>query len=267
MALMRGDAGTLYIVRGDGHAEAIAVSSWTVSTTSATDPFEQASRELAQLGVYLSADQLRAVCDAFDFRASDMQSMGERLYELLDTINSVEFPEEGKPQRFHQPREWPLTMVPRDSPQSQCEIHPEPRNPNWNPRPPPTDGCKGSGSIHRTAPASCFMKLIDEVRPTGKQHPLLQSAAEKHANFQAAHCSLGHQKWEARSRQLRQRGHTCREVCAFAPGTETDAARQIAQIWRDSPEHSNILKHVKLYGFAMVRGSNGYWYATGIVEA
>jgi hypothetical protein len=104
---------------------------------------------------------------------------------------------------------------------------------------------------------------------TGKQHPILQAKAQEHAQYQADHQEQGHQLWDQRYHELYQLVPECqefKEVCAesWPENTEAEAAEEMYNSWRHSPGHwSAVNGRCDFWGYAMVRGSNGIWYATG----
>ena len=105
---------------------------------------------------------------------------------------------------------------------------------------------------------------------TGRQHPVLQRAAEEHAAFQARVGVQGHQGWESRVSLLRRQLPNCCEFREVAneswPGQDVNAAaKEMYHSWRQSAGHwSAVNGRCSYYGYAMVRGQNGIWYACGI---
>jgi hypothetical protein len=105
---------------------------------------------------------------------------------------------------------------------------------------------------------------------TGRQHPVLQKAAEDQAAYQAAIRAQGHWNWQSRVGQLYREMPDCcefSEVCNESwPGQDAEAAaHEMYRSWRLSPGHwSAVNGSCDYWGYAMARGSNGIWYATGI---
>ena len=105
---------------------------------------------------------------------------------------------------------------------------------------------------------------------TGRLHPTLQQAAERHAAYQAQVHVQGHQDWEARVAELRRQMpdcHTFKEVANESwPGQDTNAAAyEMYRSWKLSAGHwSAVNGRCRYYGYAMRLGSNGVWYACGI---
>jgi hypothetical protein len=91
--------------------------------------------------------------------------------------------------------------------------------------------------------------LIDEGRhwrvqsiATGHLHPTLQQAAENHAVYQARIHRQGHQGWEQRVAELRQKMPDCHEFAEVAneswPGQSMNAAAyEMYRSWKLSPGH------------------------------
>jgi hypothetical protein len=104
---------------------------------------------------------------------------------------------------------------------------------------------------------------------TGKQHPILQAAAEAHARYQAERCEQGHQHWDDRVKELYRLMPECHEfaeVCAesWPENNREEAAGEMYNSWRQSPGHwSAVNGRCDFWGYAMAIGSNGVWYATG----
>ncbi|MGA2059101.1 MAG: hypothetical protein ABSG67_01370 [Thermoguttaceae bacterium] len=105
---------------------------------------------------------------------------------------------------------------------------------------------------------------------TGQQHPILQKAAENQAAYQARIHAQGHWNWESRVQQLYREMPDCgefAEVCnqSWAGQDVESAAHEMYRSWRLSPGHwSAVNGTCDYWGYAMARGSNGIWYATGI---
>lgn len=105
---------------------------------------------------------------------------------------------------------------------------------------------------------------------TGRQHPILQRAAQAHADYQARVGVQGHQFWDRRAVLLMEFMPDCHEFREVAneswPGQGIrDAAKEMYRSWKLSPGHwSAVNGRCSYYGYAMARGSNGIWYACGI---
>ena len=106
---------------------------------------------------------------------------------------------------------------------------------------------------------------------TGQPHPILQREAEAHAAYQATIHRQGHQGWNQRYVRLRQQVPECHTFSEVAneswPGQDqTAAAKEMYRSWRLSPGHwSAVNGRCRYYGYAMCLGSNGIWYACGIL--
>jgi hypothetical protein len=103
----------------------------------------------------------------------------------------------------------------------------------------------------------------------GKQHPILQQAAERHASYQSDHRMQGHQNWEQRILDLQQRlpkMHFVEVANESWPGQSVEnAAREMFRSWSLSDGHwAAVNGECKIWGYAMVLSSNGMWYACGI---
>ncbi|MCU0880900.1 MAG: hypothetical protein MUF06_24285 [Pirellulaceae bacterium] len=102
-------------------------------------------------------------------------------------------------------------------------------------------------------------------------HPILAAEAARHATHQARIRLQGHHGWEHRFHAINARlpaGHVANEVCAESwPGqTLVAAARECVASWRQSSGHWNhVSRPAAYFGFDMQRGTNGTWYAAGIV--
>lgn len=106
---------------------------------------------------------------------------------------------------------------------------------------------------------------------TGKQNMILQKAAQAQARYQAKHQTQGHQNWStSRFEQLRKQLPECKppcEVCAesWPWNNMHEAADEMYRSWKQSPGHwAAVNGRCDYWGYAMVLGSNGIWYATGI---
>lgn len=105
---------------------------------------------------------------------------------------------------------------------------------------------------------------------TGRQHYILQRAAEEHAAHQAFIGIQGHQYWGTRVMLLQAQMPNCgnfREVANESwPGqNQTAAAKEMYKSWRQSHGHWSVVNgRCSYWGYAMVLGGNGTWYACGI---
>ena len=105
---------------------------------------------------------------------------------------------------------------------------------------------------------------------TGKQNAVLQRAAEEHAAYQARVEVQGHQGFEKRVAQLRKLlpdYSEFSEVCneSWQGQSIEDAAKEMYNSWRKSPGHwSAVNGKCDYWGYAMVKGENGVWYACAI---
>lgn len=105
---------------------------------------------------------------------------------------------------------------------------------------------------------------------TGQPHPDLQLAAEAHALYMARHGIQGHQGWDGRLATLVRKvlGYrNFREVANESwPGqSQEEAAKEMYKSWKTSAGHwASVNGRCAHYGYAMVRGANGTWYACGI---
>ena len=110
---------------------------------------------------------------------------------------------------------------------------------------------------------------VESLR-TGRQHATLQRAAEAQAAYQARVGEQGHQNWKQRVKVLMRQMPQCsefREACneSWPDQNVKDAALEMYKSWKESPGHwSAVNGPCTFYGYAMVRGSNGVWYACGI---
>ena len=104
---------------------------------------------------------------------------------------------------------------------------------------------------------------------TGVQHPVLQAMAEEHAEFQARVQQQSHRDWGQRVLLLRQRMPNCNEFAEVVneswPGQDVNAAaKEMYASWKKSPGHwSCVNGRCNYWGYTMVRGKNGVWYACG----
>jgi hypothetical protein len=103
----------------------------------------------------------------------------------------------------------------------------------------------------------------------GTFQPYLTKEATDHSVYQAKTGVLGHQNFGARSvRVVQELGEgSASEICAQSWSDESlyEAAIGCVRAWRSSSGHWNIArkKHA-YYGYDMVLGRNGVWYATGL---
>jgi hypothetical protein len=113
-------------------------------------------------------------------------------------------------------------------------------------------------------------RRLDILSLRGKQHETLQRAAESHAKYQAKIGIQGHQRWDERYAILQSQlpGFRFSEVCNESwPGqSEEDAAKEMFRSWKLSSGHwATVNGECTYYGYAMVLGRNGIWYACGVV--
>lgn len=101
--------------------------------------------------------------------------------------------------------------------------------------------------------------------------PTLFEEAQEHSEYQARIRNQGHHFWNTRFQRIIARlpgGLTAREVCAESwPGENlVEAAVECVRCWRASSGHwSAVRGSSRFFGYDMKRGSNGIWYATGIL--
>ena len=107
---------------------------------------------------------------------------------------------------------------------------------------------------------------------TGRNHEVLQQAAEFHAQYQADRGVQGHQDWDRRYRQLVELMPDCnefRECCAesWDWNTMEEAAPEMFKSWRQSPGHwSAINGRCSFCGYAMALNERkNVWYACAIL--
>jgi hypothetical protein len=104
---------------------------------------------------------------------------------------------------------------------------------------------------------------------SGRQHPILQMAADEHAIYQAVHRKQGHQEWDIRFQRLSHFLSDCtniRECCAESWPEQNDAqaAVEMFTCWRFSPGHwASINGPCSYWGYAM--SWNERWYACAIL--
>jgi hypothetical protein len=114
--------------------------------------------------------------------------------------------------------------------------------------------------VHPDRPASTDSEL----------NTMLLDEAESHSQYQADIRLQGHHTWESRFQRILSRLHggTPREVCDESwPGEHlVEAAIECVRCWRLSSGHWNAVSSPsRSFGYDMKRGSNGIWYATGIL--
>lgn len=130
------------------------------------------------------------------------------------------------------------------------------------------------GAVLLTVPER---KLIDRGRlegvqsiKTGRLDDGVQKIARQHAVYQARVQHQGHQNWNQRVLELQRLHPEIREWKEVAneswPGQNVDdAAREMYHSWRQSSGHwSAVNGRCIYYGYSMVLGANGVWYACGI---
>jgi glutaredoxin len=114
--------------------------------------------------------------------------------------------------------------------------------------------------IPTTAPAPVF---------SSPRHPILDAAAQAHANFQAARQLQGHQGFQERfvafTREIGQAEYAeiCNESWPEQAGASYDElwAGAVSD-WRQSPGHWSVASRVHAAaGFGLQRGRNGVWYS------
>lgn len=102
----------------------------------------------------------------------------------------------------------------------------------------------------------------------GEPHPTLLQECNGHSAYQAKTGVLGHQNFGARSSRIAAVvGRGASEVCAQSWSGEGlyEAAIGCVRAWRGSSGHWKGVRAPNVhYGYDMVRGRNGIWYATGL---
>lgn len=102
----------------------------------------------------------------------------------------------------------------------------------------------------------------------GACHTELCRQARRGSELMAQFGSVGHHEWGERSAMVSARtGRGASEVAASSWGASTlqDAAEQCVNSWYGSPSHWGIMSSpATLYGYDLVRSSNGMWYGTGV---
>jgi len=112
--------------------------------------------------------------------------------------------------------------------------------------------------IHRDRPQST----------NGEPAPIVMQMATEHALFQAERGILNHQNFGNRSYRAKEilGPGTPAEICAQSQSGLSlfEGAIACMRAWRHSPAHWSIAKRShRYYGYDMVRGKNGAWYAVG----
>jgi hypothetical protein len=104
----------------------------------------------------------------------------------------------------------------------------------------------------------------------GQFHTVLADEAKDHAKYQAAILVQGHHSWDSRFQRINSRlpdGVLAQEVVAESWPNETlvEACIECVHSWRQSPGHWGAVRSRQpLFGYDIMRGRNGIWYATGI---
>jgi len=115
--------------------------------------------------------------------------------------------------------------------------------------------------IHPEKPASAL----------GRPNERLLAEAESHSQYQAQIRLLGHHGWGSRFPRIAATiGCAPREICAESwPGQRlVESAIECVHCWRQSSGHwSAVAVRNRAFGYDMKLGTNGVWYATGIVAA
>jgi hypothetical protein len=105
---------------------------------------------------------------------------------------------------------------------------------------------------------------------TGQLNDILQKAAHEHASYEAHVEKQGHQFWQQRVEKLRRQLSDCSEFSECANESWPDqnmqnAAYEVYKSWKKSPGHwASINGYCDYYGYSMVLGRNGVWYACAI---
>ena len=102
----------------------------------------------------------------------------------------------------------------------------------------------------------------------GEPAPIVVQMATEHAEFQAERGVIGHHNYSARVYQAKEvlGGGTPAEICAQTrPGLGLfEGSLASMRLWRNSPAHWSIARRSHTYyGFDMVQGKNGAWFAVG----
>ena len=103
----------------------------------------------------------------------------------------------------------------------------------------------------------------------GEPAPAVMQGATSHALFQAERGVLGHHNFSSRSYKVKEalgEGGSPAEICAQSQSGLGlfEGAISSMRAWRYSSAHWSIAKkYHRYYGYDMVRGKNGAWYAVG----
>ncbi|QDU79506.1 hypothetical protein Pla110_12160 [Polystyrenella longa] len=98
-------------------------------------------------------------------------------------------------------------------------------------------------------------------------HQYLMHMSNVNSSTMARLSQVGHHNWTARFHQINSTvGGLSTEVAVGGNGyTLLDIANDCIGTWRSSAGHWNAMrKQHRYYGYDMVQGSNGTWYATGV---
>ncbi|MAT16373.1 MAG: hypothetical protein CMJ46_14010 [Planctomyces sp.] len=98
-------------------------------------------------------------------------------------------------------------------------------------------------------------------------HPYLLHMSNVNSNTMARLNQVGHHNWSSRFQQINGAvGGLSSEVAVSGNGyTLLDIANDCIRTWRSSAGHWNSMRQRhRYYGYDMVQGSNGTWYATGV---
>ena len=103
----------------------------------------------------------------------------------------------------------------------------------------------------------------------GHPHPVLFEACAQHSQHQASILNQGHHNWSSRFQEIYHQigGQPPIEVCAESwPGENLlEASFSCVSSWRQSSGHWGAIRaRQPAFGYDIIRGSNGVWYATGI---
>lgn len=106
----------------------------------------------------------------------------------------------------------------------------------------------------------------------GKPHRIIQAYADHHARYQADRLTAGHQNWARRRALLIKAAPDATEfveVCVASWSWNIDrepAASDIFESWRQSPGHWSVVNgRYDFWSYAMAQGSDGRWFAAGIM--
>ena len=98
-------------------------------------------------------------------------------------------------------------------------------------------------------------------------HNYLMSMSNVNSSTMARMHQVGHHNWSSRFHQINGAvGGLSSEVAVSGNGfTLLDIANDCIRTWRSSAGHWNAMRrHHRYFGYDMVQGANGTWYATGI---